>query len=97
MLFGLLVELDVAVEVSLEADLDDDEGALFSVKRGRVGRGSVRDPSCVYEVRCCAMPGFKQHLGMCMWEDPIQNAAWRCGAFFDSGGGGDTPLIISGV
>ena len=38
---GLLVELNVAAEVPAEADLDDDEGALFYVKRGRVGGGSV--------------------------------------------------------
>ncbi len=50
-LLGLLVELSVAAEVSAKADLDDDEGALFFVKRGRVGRGSVRDPSRVDEVR----------------------------------------------
>jgi hypothetical protein len=43
-------ELNVATEVLAEADLDDDEGALFSVKRGRVGGGSVWAPSCVDEV-----------------------------------------------
>ena len=48
---GLLVELNVSVEVPTEADLDEDEGALLSVEGGRVGRGSVWDPSCVDEVR----------------------------------------------
>ncbi len=49
-LLGLLVELSVGAEVSAKADLDDDEGALFFFKRGRFGRGSVRDPSRVNEV-----------------------------------------------
>jgi hypothetical protein len=38
---GLLVELNVAAEVLAEANLDDDEGALFYVKRGRVRGKSV--------------------------------------------------------
>ena len=48
---GLLVELNVAAEVNVKADLDDDDGALFSVKRGRVKGGSVWNPSCIDEVR----------------------------------------------
>ncbi len=96
-LVGLLVELDVTSEVSAEVDLDDDEGALFFVKRVRVRRGSVRDPSRVNEVRCCAMSGFKHHLGLCMGEDPLRYAAWRRGAFIVSGGGGDTLVVISRV
>ena len=48
---GLLVELNVAAEILEEADLDDDEGALFFVKRGRVGGGSVWETSCIDEVR----------------------------------------------
>ena len=74
-LLGLLVKLNVATEVSAEADLDEDEGALLSVEGGRVGRWSVWDPSFVDEVRCCAMSGFARHLGLCMWEDPIRDAA----------------------
>ncbi len=50
-LLGLLVELNVAAEVYVEADLDEGEGALFFIEGGRVGRGSVWDPSCVDEVR----------------------------------------------
>ena len=38
---GLLVKLNVAAEIHAYADFDDDEGALFLVKRGRVGGGSV--------------------------------------------------------
>ncbi len=34
-----------------KADLDEDDGALFFVEGGRVGGGSVWDPSCVDEVR----------------------------------------------
>ena len=62
--FGLLLELNVAAEVPTEADLDDDEGTLFPVKRDRVGGGRVWEPSCIDEAWCCAMSGFKQHLGL---------------------------------
>ena len=58
-LLGLFVELGVAAEVPAEADLDDDEGALFYVEGCLVGRGIVCDPSYVDEVRCCAMSGFE--------------------------------------
>ncbi len=61
---GLLVDLNVATEVPAKADLGNDEGSLFLVERGRVGGGSVWDPSCTYETRCCAMFGFEQHLGL---------------------------------
>jgi hypothetical protein len=54
------------------------------------------DPSCVDEVRCYAMSGFEQHLGLCMWEDPIRDAAWRYGALFVSHGGGETSLVQFG-
>ncbi len=64
---GLLVELDVAAEVRAEADLDENEGALLPVEGGRVGRGSVWDPSCLDEARCCAMSGFERYMGLCMW------------------------------
>ena len=94
-LIGFLVELNVAAEVPAEADIDEDEGALLSVEGDRAGRGSVRDPSCVEEVRCCDMSGFEHHLGLCMWEDPVRNATWRCGAFFVSGGGKETPVVVS--
>ena len=96
-LLGLFVELNVATEVFVEADLNEDEGALFYVEGGRVGRWSAWDPSCVDEVRCCAMSGFEYHMVLCMWEDPIRDAAWRCGAFFVFGGGGETPLVVSWV
>ena len=75
-LLGIFVELVVAAEVLAEADLDDDEGALFYVEGCRVGRRSVWDSSCVDEVQYCAMPGFEQHMGIFVWEDPIRNAAW---------------------
>ncbi len=58
-LLGLLVEFNVAAEVSAEADLDEDEGELLYVEGDRFGRGSVWDPSCVDEVRCYDMSGFK--------------------------------------
>jgi hypothetical protein len=35
--------------------------------------------------------------GVFMWEDPIRDAAWRRGAFFVPGGGGETPVVISWV
>ena len=38
---GLRVKRSIATEVSATTDLDDDEGALFSVESGRVGGGSV--------------------------------------------------------
>ena len=50
-LLGLLFEFNVAAEVSAEADLDEDEGALLFDEGGRVGRGSVWEPSGVDEVR----------------------------------------------
>ncbi len=43
------------------------------------------------------MTGFEQHLGLYMWEDPLWNAVLRCGAFGVSGGGGETPMVVSGV
>jgi hypothetical protein len=43
------------------------------------------------------MSGFEQHLGLCVWEDPIRNATWLCRAFGVSSGGRETPLIASGV
>jgi hypothetical protein len=66
----------------------------FFVEGCRVGRGSVRYPSCVDEVRCCAMFGFEQQLGLCMLEGPFRDVAWRCGAFFVSSGGGETSVVI---
>jgi hypothetical protein len=69
----------------------------YFFKRGRVGRGSAWDPSRVDEVRCCAMSGFKQHLGLCMGEDPLRYADWCRGAFFVSGGGRDTQVVVSRV
>jgi hypothetical protein len=95
-LLGLFVELNVAAEVPAKADLNEDEGVLLFVEGVRVGRGSLWDPSCVDEVHCCAMPGFEQQLGLSMWEDPIRDAAWRCGAIFVSGGSGtglNRPLL----
>ena len=67
----LLLELNIAAKVPTEANLDDDEGAFFLVDGGRVGKGSVWYPACIDEVWCCAMPGFKQQLGLPLWEDPI--------------------------
>ncbi len=32
-----------------------------------------------------------------MWEDPIRDAVWRCGAFFVSGGGREAPEFVYGV
>jgi len=96
-LLGLLVEFDVATEVPSEADLDEDEGALHYVEGGRVGRGCVWDPSCVDEVRCCAMSGFEHHLSLCVWGEQDRDAAWRCSTFCVSGGGGETPVVVSGV
>ncbi len=43
------------------------------------------------------MSGVKQPLGLCVWEDPLKDAAWRRGAFGVSGGGRETPLIVFGV
>ena len=90
----LLVELNVAAEVRVEADLDDDEGTLFSVKRDRVGGGSVWDPSCIDEVLCCAMSGFLQHMGLFPWEDPIWFAAWCRDALCVSGGGREAQMLV---
>jgi hypothetical protein len=36
-------------------------------------------------------------MGLCMREDPLWYAAWRRGAFFISGGGGDTPVVVSRI
>ena len=93
-LLGLLVELNGEAEVPANSDLDETEGALLFVEGGRIGRGSVWDPSCVDEVRCCAMSGFEQQLGLVMSEDPIRDTAWRCGALCVSGGGGETPMVV---
>ena len=43
------------------------------------------------------MSGVEQHLGFCVWEDPVKDAAWRRGAFGVSGVGIETPVIVSGV
>ena len=92
-----LSNFNVATEVHAEADLDDDEVALFFVKGGRIGGGSVWDPFCIDEVRCCAMSGFEHHLGFSPWEDPIRYAAWCRGALCVSVGGGETPMVVSRV
>ncbi len=55
----LLFDLILASKVSAESDLDDDEGALFLVEGGRIGRRGVRYPSGIDEVRGCAMSGLK--------------------------------------
>ena len=61
---GIFLDLNVAAEVPTKADLYDDEGALFPVERTWVWGGSVSDPSCVDEVRSCAMPGLEQCQGL---------------------------------
>ena len=43
--FGLLRNLDVAAEVSTKADLEDDDGTLFLVERGRFWGGGLVPPS----------------------------------------------------
>jgi len=55
-------------------------GALFYVKGGRVGGGSVWDPPCIDKIRCCVMSGFEQHLGLSSWEGPnsVCGLAPRC-------------------
>jgi hypothetical protein len=94
---GLLVDLDVAAEVPAEADLDNDEGAQFPIERGRIGGGSVWDPSCMDEIRWCAMSGFGHHLGLSKGKDPIRHeVGCRC-ALSVSDGGGETPMVVSGV
>ena len=90
---GLLVELNVAAEVPAEAALGDDEGVL----RSRVGEGSVWDPSCIDEVRCCAMSGVERHMGLSTWEDPIRDVVWCRVPLCVSGGGGKTPMVVSGI
>ena len=70
---------------------------MSSVERCRVGEESVWDPSCVGEVRCCAMSGFEQDLGLFVWEDPIRDAAWCRGALCVSGCGGETLVVIYGI
>ena len=67
-----LLELNITAKVPAEADLDDDEGAFFLVDGGRVGGGSVWYPSCIDEVWCSAMSGFKPQMGLLLWEDPIR-------------------------
>ncbi len=42
---GLLLELNIAVEVPAKADLDDDKGAFFLVEGAWGGEGCVWDPS----------------------------------------------------
>jgi hypothetical protein len=43
-LLGLLVEVNVAAEVLIEADLDDDEGALFLLNEVGMGEGVTGTP-----------------------------------------------------
>jgi hypothetical protein len=54
-LLGIFLDLNVAAEVPTEGSLYDDEGELFRDKRGKVWGGSVWGPSCVDEIRSCAM------------------------------------------
>ena len=61
---GFLVVFLVASEVSGESDLYEDEGACLFVEVGLDGVGCVRDPSCVYEVRSCAVARFEE--GLCV-------------------------------
>jgi len=58
------LDLNVVAEFPTEADLYDDEGALFHAERCRVWGGSFSDPSCVDEVRSCDMSGLEQRLGL---------------------------------
>jgi hypothetical protein len=53
--FRYFRDLHVATELFLEADLDDDYGALFLVERGRVWRGGVWCPPYIDEEQYCAM------------------------------------------
>jgi len=43
------------------------------------------------------MSGFKQHLGLPLWEDQIQYAAGCRGVLSVPVGGGETPMVVSGV
>jgi hypothetical protein len=43
------------------------------------------------------MSGFKQQLGLPLWEDPIRYAAGCRGALSVLVGGGETPMVISRV
>jgi len=93
---AICLDLNVAVEVPAEADPYDDEGALFLVERCWVRGGSVWDPSCVDEVRSCALPGLEQRLGLSHGENPVLYAAGCCGALCVPVSGGETPLVVFG-
>ncbi len=43
------------------------------------------------------MSGVEQHMGLSPREDLIWYAAWRRGALCVSGGGGETPVVVSRV
>jgi hypothetical protein len=43
------------------------------------------------------MSGFKQHLDLSLWEDPVRYAARCRGALNVSISGGDIPVVVSGV
>ncbi len=43
------------------------------------------------------MSGFEKHLGLFLCEDPIGYTGWYRGAHRVSDGGGETPVVVSGV
>ncbi len=92
-----MLDLNVATEVLAEADLYDDEGAMFPVERGRVGGGRVWDPSGIAEVRSCAMSGVEQRLSLFRGEDPIWYAAGCRGALCVSVSSRETLVVVFGV
>ncbi len=94
---GFFCEFVVAAEVHAEADLDDDEGAVFLVEGARVGGGCVWDSSCIDEVWCCDISSVKEHMGLPKREDPIRYAARYRGALSVTVGGGETLVVESRV
>jgi len=91
---GLFLDFYIATEVHAEADFHGDEGALFPHCRKRSGRGGrARYPSCVDEVRSCAMSWLEQRLSLARGEDPIwYTAGGRC-ALFVSVSGGESQMV----
>ncbi len=69
-LIGLLRVFLLASWVSEKSNLDEDESAQLLVDVCETGVGCVRDASCVYEVRSCAVVFLEESLCLFLWEDP---------------------------
>jgi hypothetical protein len=64
---GLLLVFFVATKVPREPNLNENEDTCTFVETSPSRVGRIRDPSCVYEVRRCAMASFEEGFIYLFW------------------------------